>query len=133
MKNHYSMFITILLVIVLSIILASCNPSGRNVDSIVGNWEAFIAQPTGYGTDDKRIVLEMDSNGQCLQSTSSTVSGMVYQVLNCTYEIKVDGRTWITYEDGRILQVVLKDNQLVIYNMFPSFGNEPNLIFDQMK
>ncbi|MBE0684471.1 MAG: hypothetical protein IH585_00570 [Anaerolineaceae bacterium] len=133
MKNHILIFVLILLVISLSTIMTACNPSGRNSDIIVGNWEAFIAQPTGYGTDDKRIGLEMDSNGACLQSTSSTVSGMVYEELNCTYEIKDDGRTWITFENGRTLQVGLKNNQLVIYNMFPSFGTEPNIIFDQMK
>ncbi len=99
---------TVMLVIVLSVIQTACNPVVQENDSVVGNWEVFIAQPTGYGTDDKRIGLEIDSNGDCLQITSSTVSGMVYEELNCTYEVKNDGRTWITYENGRILQIGLK-------------------------
>lgn len=132
MRKQNSTLNIMMVVFVLSVFLTACNPDVQETDSLVGNWEVFFAQPTGYGTDDKRIGLEIESSGDCLQITSSTVSGMVYEELNCTYEVKDDGRTWITYENGRILQVALKNNQLIIYNMFPSFGTEPNLIFDQM-
>ena len=133
MKIRNITIITIFQFVSLLTFLTACSLSEQYSDSIGGNWETFIAQPTGYGTDDKRIELAINRDGACLQTTSSTVSGMVYEELKCTYEIREDGRTWITFESGRVLQVGLKNDQLVLYNMFPNSGTEPNLRFDYIK
>ena len=133
MKIKNSKIILILHVFVLLTIMTACKPSVQNSDSLVGKWEVFITQGSGYGSDDKRIMVQMKRNGRCLQITSSTVSGMVHEKLKCTYEIRKDGRTWITFENGRVLQVGLKNNQLVLYNMFPNSGTAPHLRFDNIK
>lgn len=81
-----------MLVIVLSIIQTACNPDVQETDSLVGMWESYQERSDRHGTEKTRIVLEMNSDGECLQSTSSGVSGKVYEELNCTYEIEDDGR-----------------------------------------
>ena len=133
MKKHFSMFKTFFLVVFLSAIMTSCNSADREVGNLVGKWESKQIRSDGYSIVETRIELVMRGNGKCLQRTSSGVSGKVYQKLKCTFEVKEDTRTWITYDDGRVLHVGLEGRQLVIYDMFRTSGYEQNAKFDLIK
>lgn len=129
MRNYISIIILILLVISQSINLTACSPSSRNTDSMVGKWEANIVRPTGYGTEDRQIVLEVNSDDQCFETTTDPNTGVIYGERNCALEVRSDGNTWNIYDDGTVLRADFQNEQLIIYGMFPSFGTEPDVKF----
>ena len=133
MNKNYSKFISIILFVYLLVSLAGCKSSESDIGKMVGKWEANFIRADGYGTIDTRIELKMKRNNRCLERTKSNISGMLFQERKCTYSIRDDGRIWIEYDDGRVMQVAFIDDQLVLFGLFPSFGAEPNLTFSPMK
>ena len=132
------LFLTIKLVISVSLLLiGGCKPLDVDVNPEVNNqfgtWQANIVRPTGYGTEDRRIVLEVDSNDQCVETTTDPNTDVIYQERNCTLEVRSDGNTWLVFDDGKVLQAVFDDEQLIIYGVFPSFGTESDVKFSRIK
>lgn len=122
-----------LITVVILLLTVGCKPVEvevhPEVDRIIGEWEANIVRPTGYGTEDRRIVLEVDNDRQCFETTTDPNTDVIYGERNCTIEVRSDGNTWIVYDDGTVIRAVFDGEQLVIYGMFPSFGTEPDVKF----
>jgi hypothetical protein len=126
-----------LITVVFMLLTGGCKTVKVNVnpeiDKEIGKWEANIVRPTGYGTEDRRIVLEVNSNDQCFETTTDPNTGVIYGERNCALEVRSDGNTWIVFDDGKVLRAVFDDEQLVIYGVFPSFGTEPDVKFSRIK
>ncbi len=132
------LFLTIKLIIIVSLLLiGGCKPDdidvNLDVDKEIGTWEANIVRPTGYGTEDRRIVLEVETDDQCFETITDPNTGVIYGERNCALEIRSDGNTWIVYDDETVLRADFQDDQLIIYGMFPSFGTEPDVKFSRIK
>lgn len=136
MTKKLSLSLLLIMVVLLSF-CSGCKPVDIDVNPVVdneiGTWEANIVRPTGYGTDDRRIMLEVNTADQCVETTTDPHSDVIYQVRNCDLEIRSDGNTWIVFDDGKVLRAVFDNEQLVIYGMFPSFGTEPDVKFSRIK
>lgn len=136
MKDKLILFIK-LITVVFILLIGGCKSVDVNknseVNEMVGKWEANIVRADGYGTIDTRFELKMRRNNHCLERTSSSISGKLFQELKCTYTIRDDGRIWIEYENGQVLQVGFEGQQLVLYDKFPTLGHEPNLKFNRIK
>jgi len=126
-----------LLSIVFILFSGGCKPvyidTNPEVNNQLGTWQANIVRPTGYGTEDRQIVLDVNANNQCVETTTDPNTGVIYQERNCTLEIRSDGNTWIVFDDGTVLRVDFQGDQLIIYGVFPSFGTEPDVKFSRIK
>ena len=126
-----------LISIVFLLLSGACKPvdtdTNPDVNNQLGTWQANIVRPTGYGTEDRQIVLEVSPDNQCFETTTDPNTGVIYQERNCTLEVRSDGNTWIVFDDGAVLRADFQDEQLIIYGVFPSFGTEPDVEFSRIK
>jgi len=126
-----------LITVVFMLLTGGCKTVKVNVNpevnNEIGRWQANIVRPTGYGTEDRQIVLDVNANDQCVETTTDPNTGVIYGERNCALEVRSDGNTWIVYDDGKVLRAVFDDEQLVIYGVFPSFGTEPDVKFSRSK
>lgn len=126
-----------LITVVFLLLTGGCKSVKDNVnpevDKEIGKWEANIVRPTGYGTEDRRIVLEVNTDDQCFETTTDPNTGVIYGERNCALEVRSDDNTWIVYDDGTVLRIGFDNDQLVIYGVYPSFGTEPDVNFSRIK
>lgn len=133
MRNNIFLLPLLIINVYSLLILGRCEPNDLEINPVIGKWEANIVRPTGYGTEDRRIVLEIINDDQCFETTTDPNTGVIYGERNCALEVRSDGNTWIVYDDGTVLRIGFDNDQLVIYGVYPSFGTEPDVNFSRIK
>lgn len=135
MRKYLPVFCGFILIVIVLAGLAACNPVEGGAGRAVGKWETSYIQTDGYGTKlDMRVTMEMKRSGQCVQRTYSVLSGKLYEQLDCSYGTKDNNTTWITYENGQMLQMGFEGDQLVIFNARRvMYDTGPHLRYERMK
>ena len=62
-----------------------------------------------------RVILVMKRNGSCVMRTYNTLTDILYEELQCSYETKPNGKVWISYEDGRNRQIGFGGEKMIVY------------------
>ena len=121
--------------VILFVLLAACSTTDDVTGKAVGKWETFYIQTDGYGTKlDMRVTMQMKRSGQCVQRIYSVLSGKLYEELDCSYGIKDDNITWISYANGQMLQMGFEGDQLVIFNARGVMNDTgPHVRYERMK
>ncbi len=133
MRINNSLFTSTIMVAISILFMGACKPTDLEITKEISRWEANIVRPTGYGTEDRRIVLEVNSDDKCIETTTDPNTSVIYGERHCTLEVRSDGNTWIVFDDGKVLRADFQDEQLVIYGVYPSFGTEPDVKFSRIK